>query len=46
MAIVSHVATLKTGIPFAHFFDGYQTSHEMMKCYVLKYEDMKKLFPS
>jgi pyruvate-ferredoxin/flavodoxin oxidoreductase len=45
MAIVAHVATLTTGIPFVHFFDGYNTSHEMMKCHVLKYSDMAKLYP-
>jgi pyruvate-ferredoxin/flavodoxin oxidoreductase len=45
MAIVAHVATLTTGIPFVHFFDGYQTSHEMMKCFVLKYSDIAKLYP-
>jgi pyruvate-ferredoxin/flavodoxin oxidoreductase len=45
MAIVAHVSTLKTGIPFLHFFDGYNTSHELMKTWCLKYSDMKKLFP-
>ena len=45
LALVSHIATLKTGIPFMHFFDGYQTSHEYMKCEILKYEDIRKIFP-
>jgi pyruvate-ferredoxin/flavodoxin oxidoreductase len=29
MALVAHVATLRSRIPFLHFFDGFRTSHEM-----------------
>jgi pyruvate-ferredoxin/flavodoxin oxidoreductase len=29
LALVSHVATLESRIPFLHFFDGFRTSHEV-----------------
>ncbi|WP_373236148.1 pyruvate:ferredoxin (flavodoxin) oxidoreductase [Cohaesibacter celericrescens] len=29
MALVSHAATLKSRVPFMHFFDGFRTSHEV-----------------
>ncbi len=29
MAFISHIATLKTRVPFLHFFDGFRTSHEI-----------------
>lgn len=28
MAAIAHVATLKSRVPFLHFFDGFRTSHE------------------
>jgi len=31
MALVAHATTLKTRIPFVHFFDGFRTSHEVNK---------------
>src|SRR5260370_820659 len=31
MALVAHAATLKARVPFLHFFDGFRTSHEVMK---------------
>ena len=31
MAMVAHAATLKSKIPFLHFFDGFRTSHEVQK---------------
>jgi len=31
MSLVAHAATLKTRIPFIHFFDGFRTSHEINK---------------
>ncbi len=29
LAAIAHVATLKSRIPFLHFFDGFRTSHEI-----------------
>ena len=31
MALVAHVGTLKSSVPFLHFFDGFRTSHEYQK---------------
>ncbi|HMP73751.1 MAG TPA: pyruvate:ferredoxin (flavodoxin) oxidoreductase [Kiritimatiellia bacterium] len=31
MALIAHASTLKTRIPFLHFFDGFRTSHEVNK---------------
>jgi pyruvate-ferredoxin/flavodoxin oxidoreductase len=30
-ALISQAATLKSRVPFLHFFDGFRTSHEVMK---------------
>lgn len=30
-ALISHAATLESRVPFLHFFDGFRTSHEVMK---------------
>ena len=43
MATVAHLATLKSSIPFIHFFDGFRTSHEIQKIEVIDDEDVKKL---
>jgi pyruvate-ferredoxin/flavodoxin oxidoreductase len=34
-ALISHAATLRTRIPFVHFFDGFRTSHEVSKIEML-----------
>ena len=31
LALVAHAATLKSRVPFMHFFDGFRTSHEVQK---------------
>jgi pyruvate-ferredoxin/flavodoxin oxidoreductase len=31
LAIVAHAATLRARVPFMHVFDGFRTSHEVMK---------------
>ncbi|MBP5351422.1 MAG: pyruvate:ferredoxin (flavodoxin) oxidoreductase [Fibrobacterales bacterium] len=31
LALVAHAATLESRVPFMHFFDGFRTSHEVMK---------------
>jgi pyruvate-ferredoxin/flavodoxin oxidoreductase len=43
LGAVAHLATLKTKIPFMHFFDGFRTSHEVQKIEVLEYADLAKL---
>ncbi len=43
MALISHLSTLDTSIPFLHFFDGFRTSSEVQKIEVIDYADMAKL---
>ena len=31
LAAVAHLSTIKSSIPFLHFFDGFRTSHEIQK---------------
>ncbi len=38
LALVSHLATLETRIPFLNFFDGFRTSHEIQKIDIIPYE--------
>ena len=40
LAAVSHAATLRSRIPFMHFFDGFRTSHEVAKIEMLNNEDL------
>ncbi|MCF6290464.1 MAG: pyruvate:ferredoxin (flavodoxin) oxidoreductase [Desulfobacterales bacterium] len=40
MALISTQASLKSRIPFLHFFDGFRTSHEIQKIEQLTNEDM------
>ena len=42
-ALLSHVATLRTRVPFLHFFDGFRTSHEIDKIAVLADDDIRAL---
>ncbi len=42
-ALVAHAATLRTRIPFLHFFDGFRTSHEINKIAVLEEDDIRSL---
>ena len=43
LAGVSHLATLKSRVPFLSFFDGFRTSHEVQKIEVLDQEDFRPL---
>jgi homodimeric pyruvate:ferredoxin (flavodoxin) oxidoreductase len=45
MALISHIATLKSSVPFVHFFDGFRTSHEVNKIQMLPYAEMRKMVP-
>jgi pyruvate-ferredoxin/flavodoxin oxidoreductase len=42
-ALIAHAATLKSRIPFLHFFDGFRTSHEVQKVEELSYDIMKQM---
>ena len=43
LAIVAHLATLESRIPFLSFFDGFRTSHEVQKVQLLDYDEIKTL---
>ena len=43
LALVAHLATLKSSVPFLHFFDGFRTSHEEDKVEVIDYEEIRPL---
>jgi pyruvate-ferredoxin/flavodoxin oxidoreductase len=40
-ALIAQACTLESRIPFLHFFDGFRTSHEVMKIEELSFDDMK-----
>jgi len=40
---VAHLASIKTRIPFLHFFDGFRTSHEVQKIEQIDYEDFAEM---
>lgn len=43
LALVAHAATLRTRIPFLHFFDGFRTSHEVSKIEYLEDDDLRSM---
>ncbi len=43
MAAIAHAATLRTRVPFMHFFDGFRTSHEVGKIDLLGHEVLREL---
>jgi pyruvate/2-oxoacid:ferredoxin oxidoreductase alpha subunit/pyruvate/2-oxoacid:ferredoxin oxidoreductase beta subunit/Pyruvate/2-oxoacid:ferredoxin oxidoreductase gamma subunit len=43
MAAIAHLSTLKSRIPFLHFFDGFRTSHSIQKVEELDYETLKEM---
>src|SRR5574341_2403801 len=42
-ALIAHAVTLKARVPFLHFFDGFRTSHEVMKVEQLTSDDLRTL---
>jgi pyruvate-ferredoxin/flavodoxin oxidoreductase len=45
LALVAQAATLRTRIPFVHFFDGFRTSHELNTIELLSDDDLQALVP-
>ncbi len=43
MALIAQAATLKSRIPFIHFFDGFRTSHELNKIELLSDEQIEAM---
>lgn len=40
---IAHLASIKSRIPFMHFFDGFRTSHEVQKIEIIEDEEFKSL---
>ena len=43
LTAVAHLTTVKTRVPFMHFFDGFRTSHEIQKIEVIDLEKVGAL---
>ena len=43
MAMIAQMATLRSRMPFMHFFDGFRTSHEVNKLDLLFEEEVREL---
>ncbi|MBN2031402.1 pyruvate:ferredoxin (flavodoxin) oxidoreductase [bacterium] len=43
LAVVSHLATLKSKVPFLNFFDGFRSSSEIQKVEVIDYDTMAEM---
>jgi pyruvate-ferredoxin/flavodoxin oxidoreductase len=43
MALIAQSATLKSRVPFVHFFDGFRTSHEYNRIQLLSDDDLRAL---
>ncbi len=42
-AAIAHAATLRSRVPFLHFFDGFRTSHEINRIATLSHDDLRAL---
>jgi len=42
-ALIAQAATLESRVPFLHFFDGFRSSHEVMKIEQLTRDDMRAM---
>ncbi len=45
MAAIAHAATLKSRVPFLHFFDGFRTSHEESALNRIDDDVLRKMLP-
>lgn len=43
LGFIAHLASIKSRVPFLHFFDGFRTSHEIQKIEIPEYEEVGKL---
>ncbi len=42
-AVIAQRASMKSRVPFLHFFDGFRTSHEVSKMELLEDEDLRQM---
>ena len=45
LALVAHLATLESRVPFLHFFDGFRSSHEITPVEIIDDEKIKSIYP-
>jgi pyruvate-ferredoxin/flavodoxin oxidoreductase len=43
LAVISHLSSLRSKVPFLHFFDGFRTSNEIQKIEIIPYEILSEL---
>jgi len=43
LALIAHVASYRSRVPFIHFFDGFRTSHEVTKLSLLNNDEIKRI---
>ncbi len=43
LALIAQASSLKSRVPFVHFFDGFRSSHEIQKIEQLTYDDMRDM---
>ena len=43
LGAVAHLSTIKSRVPFLHFFDGFRTSHEIQKVETWDYNDLAEM---
>ena len=43
LSLISHLSSIKSSIPFLHFFDGFRTSHEINKIEIYEDKDVKRI---
>ena len=43
LAYTAHLCTIKSRVPFLHFFDGFRTSHEIQKIEVINEQEIAKI---
>jgi len=43
LAVIAHSSTLRSRVPFLHFFDGFRTSHELQKVEEVSFDVMRQM---
>ena len=46
LALITQSASLRSLVPFVHFFDGFRTSHEVAKVEEINFDDMRAMMPN
>jgi pyruvate-ferredoxin/flavodoxin oxidoreductase len=43
LALIAHASTMRSQVPFLHFFDGFRTSHELQNVEETPYDTMRQM---